>query len=297
MLVTMKAILDRANEGSYAVAAPNVSTELDARASIEAAEELNAPLILDVAFSMTADIVFFGSYLTRLADMSFVPVAINLDHGKNFNQAMMALRAGFTSVMVDRSQAPYEQNVAEVKEVVKIAHEMGASVEAELGHVGQGFQYAADRAAALTDPQQAKKFIEETGVDCLAVSIGTAHGAYKGTPHLEFDLLTKIKEVTKFPLVLHGGSGTGEENLRKACSMGINKVNVANDLLRGSCDAVTAADLSGNGAYKIMGLVREGYKQALKGCIEIYGSTNKAWVHQVQGLTKAGDLNAEEKTT
>jgi fructose-bisphosphate aldolase class II len=290
----MKAILDRANDGNFAVAAPNVSSELDARAAIEAAEELNAPLILDVGFRATPDIVFFGSYLTRLADMSFLPIAINLDHGATFQHVMMALRAGFTSVMVDRSQAPYEQNVAEVKEIVKIAHEMGVSVEAELGHVGQGSNYAADRAAALTDPKRAKIFIEETGIDCLAVSIGTAHGAYKGTPHLEFDLLAEIKEVTKFPLVLHGGSGTGEENLRKACRMGINKVNVANDLYRGACDTVTAADLSGNGAYKLMALVREGYKQALKRCIDIYGSEDKAWVPQAPGLTRAGDLSAEE---
>ena len=295
MLLTMKAILDRASEGNYAVAAPNVSTELDARAALEAAEELNAPLILDVGYRANPDIVFFGSYLTRLADMSCVPVAINLDHGATYHHAMMALRAGFTSVMVDRSQAPYEQNVAEVKEVVKIAHTMGASVEAELGHVGQGSNYAADRAAALTDPQQAKKFIEDTGIDCLAVSIGTAHGAYTGTPHLEFDLLAEIKKVTKYPLVLHGGSGTGEENLRKACSMGINKVNVANDLMRGACDTVTAADLSGNGAYKLMGLVREGYKQALKTCIEIYGSVGKAWPVGPQGLVKAKELSMEEK--
>ncbi len=295
MLVTMKEVLDHANAGNYAVAAPNIATELDARAAIEAAEELNAPLILDVAFGMTPDIVFLGSYLTRLADQSRVPIAINLDHGKNYHEVMMALRAGFTSVMVDRSSAPYDQNVAEVKEIVKIAHEMGVSVEAELGHVGQGDNYAVDGKTALTDPQQAKEYIEATGVDCLAVAIGTAHGAYKGTPKLDFERLAEIKKVTKFPLVLHGGSGSGEANLRKACSMGINKVNVCNDLLRGACDTITAADLSGNGAYALWNLARGGYKEALKTCIDIYGSKGKAWAVEVKGLTKAGELNAEEK--
>lgn len=296
MLVTMKEILDRASEGNYAVAAPNISTELDSRAAIEAAEELNAPLILDIAFGMTPDIVFLLSYLRRLADMARVPVAINLDHGKNYHEVMMALRAGCTSVMADRSQAPYEQNVAEVKEIVKIAHEMGASVEAELGHVGQGDNYAVDGVSALTEPEQAKKFIEDTGIDCLAVAIGTAHGAYKGTPKLDFDRLAEIKKATNhFPLVLHGGSGSGEENLRKACSMGINKVNVCNDLLRGACDMITSADLSGNGAYALWNLTREGYKQALKKCIDIYGGVGKAWTPEVKGLTKVEDMNAEEK--
>jgi len=295
MLLTMKEILDRANEGSYAVAAPNVSTELDARAAIEAAEEQNAPLILDVGYAANPDIVFFGSYLTRLAEMSRVPIAINLDHGADYHSAMMALRAGFTSVMVDRSSLPYDENVAQVKEIVKIAHEMGVSVEAELGHVGQGSNYAVDRTAALTDPQQAKKYIEETGIDMLAVSIGTAHGAYKGVPKLEFDLLVEIKKVTgNFPLVLHGGSGTGDENLRKACQLGINKVNVANDLFRSACDTITAADLSGNGAYALWNLGREGYKKKLKECIEIYGSKDKAWTVAPKGITSA-EIVMEEK--
>ena len=295
MLLTMKELLDHANAGGYAIAAPNVATELDARAAIEAAEEQNAPLILDVGYSANPDIVFFGSYLTRLAEMSRVPIAINLDHGANYHAAMMALRAGFTSVMVDRSSLPYDENVAQVKEIVKIAHEMGVSVEAELGHVGQGSNYAVDRTAALTDPKQALEYIQVTGIDCLAVSIGTAHGAYKGTPKLEFELLTEIKKVTgNFPLVLHGGSGTGDENLSKACSMGINKVNVANDLLRGACDAITSADLSGNGAYAVWNLGREGYKKALKHCIEVFGSKGKAWAVAPKGIAQAA-IVMEEK--
>lgn len=250
MLVTMKEILDRANAGNYGVAAPNVMSELDARVSLEAAEELNAPLILGVFHGHPADMVFFGSYLTRLADQAKVPVAINLDHGRTMEHIITAIRGGFTSVMIDKSTLPYDENVAAVKKVVEIAHAVGISVEAELGHVGQGDNYDEDRDAALTDPAEAKRYIEETGVDCLAVAVGTAHGAYAGTPYLDFDRLQEIKKITGAPLVLHGGSGTGDENLRKACAMGINKVNVCNDLMRTACDTILAADTSGNGAYQ-----------------------------------------------
>ncbi|MFR5868947.1 MAG: class II fructose-bisphosphate aldolase [Acutalibacteraceae bacterium] len=295
MLVTMKEILDRASAENYGVAAPNVNTELDARCALEAAEELNAPIILDVGFSANPDIVFYGSFLTRLAESSTVPVAINLDHGGSYEEVMMALRAGFTSVMVDRSVLPYEENVKEVSEIVKIAHAMGVSVEAELGHVGQGDNYAVDGKTALTDPQEAKKYIEETGVDMLAVAVGTAHGAYVGTPKLHFDRLEEIKKVTGHPLVLHGGSGSGDENLRKACQLGINKVNVCNDLMRAACDSVTAADLSGNGAYGLWGLIQEGWKARLKELIEVFGGVGKAWTVAPKGMPKTGATNLEEK--
>ena len=296
MLVTMKEILDRASAENYGVAAPNVNTELDARCALEAAEELNAPIILDVGGTANPDIVFYGSFLTRLADASSVPVAINLDHGGSYEEVMSALRAGFTSVMVDSSVLPYEENVKEVSEIVKIAHAMGVSVEAELGHVGQGDNYAVDGKTALTDPEEAKKYIEETGVDMLAVAIGTAHGAYVGTPKIHFDRLQEIKKVTgNFPLVLHGGSGSGDENLRKVCQMGINKVNVCNDLMRAACDTVTAADLSGNGAYGLWGLIQKGWKARLKELIEVFGGVGKAWKVEPKGMPKTGETNLEEK--
>ena len=157
-----------------------------------------------------------------MADKANVPVAINLDHGATYEDAIDAIAAGFTSIMVDRSSLPYEENVAQVKELVKVAHATGVSVEAELGHVGQGDNYAVDGKQALTDPAEAKKYIEETGIDMLAVAVGTAHGEYIGTPHIDFDRLAAIKEAVgqDFPLVLHGGSGSGDENLAKACTMG-----------------------------------------------------------------------------
>ncbi len=289
MLVTMKEILDRASRENYGVAAPNVSSELDARAYVEAAEELNAPLILDFAYQVHPDIGFLGKVLRMLAEQSSVPIAINLDHGFKKEHIIAAIRAGFTSVMIDRSSFPYEQNVADVKQIVEIAHAAGISVEAELGHVGNADNYEHDRDAALTSPEEAADYIQKTGIDCLAVAIGTAHGAYpKGMrPHLDFDRLEQIKKATdNFPLVLHGSSGTDNESLRKACSMGINKVNIATDLFQAACDALNAADLEGTNIYSVYTIAGNAAKAKLKEMIEVYGSAGKAWIPEVKGLPK-----------
>lgn len=289
MLVTMKELLDRANIDNYAVAAPNVDSELTARACIEAAEEMQAPLILDVAFRATADIFFFGHQLRKLAEQSNVPIAINLDHGANIEQVQKAIRAGFTSVMIDRSSYSNEDNIRDVKEVVKLAHAVGVSVEAELGHVGHAENYSHDRDAALTDPKFAKEYIEQTGVDCLAVAVGTAHGSYpKGsTPVIDIERLIEIKKQTNnFPLVLHGSSGTDNEVLRKVCSLGINKVNINNDLCKAAVSAVLNADLDGNRAYFIFKIAQLGFKEKLKEMISIYGSNGKSWVPESKGLPK-----------
>ena len=287
MLVTMKEILHHANQGGYGVIAPNVGRELDARAALEAAEEQRAPIILDVFYTDPADFRFFGSYVTRLAEMASVPVAVQLDHGGSFAQGIDAIRAGFTSIMVDRSSAPYEQNVEEVTDMVRIAHSIGISVEAELGHVGQGSRYEVDGTSALTDPLQAKAYIEQTGVDALAVAIGTAHGFYSGTPHLDFDRLIAIKQATGHPLVLHGGSGTGDENLRKACQLGINKVNIGGELIRAAYDAIERTDLSGNNVYGLFNVISDGFKGRVKELIDLFGSTDKAWMVTPQGITHA----------
>lgn len=287
MLVKMKDILVRASAENYGVAAPNVSHEIDARAVIEAAEELESPLILDVAFISTPDMVFYGKYLTELAKMSSVPVAINLDHGSNFAQPILAIRAGFTSIMVDRSMLPYEENVKEVSSLCRIAHSVGVSVEAELGHVGWGDNYVMDGKSALTDPAQAKEYIERTGIDCLAVAIGTAHGAYVGTPYIDFDRLDKIKKAvgSDFPLVLHGGSGSGDDNLAKACTLGINKINIYNDICKASYEALVKAKLTGNGVYEMWNIAKEGMKRRIAELIEKFGGKGKTWVPEITGIS------------
>ncbi|EEG72309.1 class II fructose-bisphosphate aldolase [[Clostridium] hylemonae] len=280
MLVTMKEILDRANEGNYAVPAPVVQTELNARTAIKCAEEMNSPVILLVPLIFDYDVDLFGRYLKALAEASKVPVAVNHDHGSDFESAVACIRAGFSSIMVDRSELPFEENAAQVKELVKVAHAAGVSVEAELGHVGNASNYEADRDAALTEPELAKRFIEETGIDCLAVAIGTAHGAYdKGQiPYLDYDRLEEIKKVTgNFPLVLHGGSGTGDEGLKKAARMGINKVNIGCELFASAIEAIENADTSGSGAYGFANIIEEGYGSRLKHFITILGSEGMAW--------------------
>ena len=201
---------------------------------------------------------------------------ITLDHGKEFSQIMHAVQSGFTSVMYDCSTLAFEENVARVRDVVRICHSVGVTVEAELGHVGQGAQYDIDRDAALTQPEMAKEYVEATGVDCLAVAIGTAHGTYSGTPYLDFDRLTQIKRNlgADFPLVLHGGSGTGNEALHKVAGMGINKINIATDMYKTAVDAITDYDFKGNyyGVYKV---VQAALKDKAAELIELFGSVNR----------------------
>lgn len=294
MLVTMNEILERASAGNYAVAAPNVFSELDTRAYIEAAEKLQAPLILDFAYGTNPDIYLMGKICRELATESDVPVAVNLDHGGPKQHILEAIRAGFTSVMVDRSSLPFEENVKQVKEIADIAHEVGISVEAELGHVGQAANYERDRDAALTSVDEAVRFVEYTGVDCLAVAIGTAHGAYpRGfVPYIDFERLKEIKEaVGGLPLVLHGSSGTDREDIRKVCSMGINKVNIANDLCRAAGDTLLKTDIGGQAAYNIYPVIREAVKVKLEEMIKLYGSEGKAWKTAPKGIVKgAGSM-------
>lgn len=291
MLVTMKEILDRASEGNYAVAAPNVSNEINTRAAIEAAEDMNAPLILDVAFMAATDIDFIGRMLRELAEQASVPVAINLDHGGSVEQVQKAIKAGFTSVMIDCSQLPDEENIKNVKQIVEMAHAVGVSVESELGHVGRANNYAVDRDAALTDPEFAAKYVQETGIDCLAVAIGTAHGAYPEgfKPYLDFDRLVAIKKATNhFPLVLHGSSGTDNESLRKACQLGINKVNINTDLVAATIDALNEANITKKNSFMLYPTLQEGFKNKLKEMIEIYGSNGKAWkVEKTEGIKRS----------
>lgn len=280
MLVTMAEVLERAYEGNYGVTAPNIQNENMARSVINVAEELNAPMIVDINAWVHPDIPWLVGFVRELAYRVSVPVAINLDHGKTYEQIMLGIRSGFTSVMVDRSDMAYEDNVRETKEVVKMCTPLGISVEAELGHVGQGDNYDVDGISDLTVPAEAGRFIEETGVDCLAVAVGTAHGRYKGTPHIDFDRLSAIrKAVGLVPLVLHGGSGTGDENLRKAVHSGIQKVNLATELVTAGKESLENY-LENNpkwDKWKLMPAFDEGYSGRLAHYVMLFGQDGKAW--------------------
>lgn len=275
MLVSMVELMKKAREGGYCVPAPAVENEHSVRACIEAAEQKNSPVIMISLFKVNPDIVTFGHLVQEMAMKAKVPVAMCQDHGATYEEAIWAIRAGFTDVMVDRSTLPFEENVEKIKEIVKVAHAVGVGVEAELGHVGMADNY--DGSQGLTVPEEAVRFVEETGVDTLAVAIGTAHGTYKGVPKLDFELLKELREKVNVPLVLHGGSGTGDENLRKASAAGICKLNISNDLKKGAISALTSQeDLMGMGAYKMYAKLAEGYKNTLLHYIDICGSANKA---------------------
>lgn len=284
MLKPMNELLKVAKKEGYGIAAPNVFALCNVRAIYETALEMKTPLIIGVPGSRDleeiADLARF--YERRWPEAQ---VAINLDHGGSFEQIMTALHAGFTSVMIDRSTMSFEDNVRETAEVVKIAHAMGACVEAELGHVGMAFEYDETRDAGLTRKEEAEEFVRRTGVDCLAVAVGTSHGLYKGTPHLEIELLRELSSMLEIPLVLHGGSGTGDELLRAAVENGIQKINLATDVNYAGTDAlrqyiktaplpapgVKAADLPG--AEKAM---KVGYKEMLAHYVKVFGSEGKA---------------------
>ncbi|MCK9288313.1 MAG: class II fructose-bisphosphate aldolase [Sphaerochaetaceae bacterium] len=281
MLVSLSEMLGRAKAEGYGVPAISAANEMTLRASIEAAEKANSPVIILTGYYQTDAVNYYTRIIEDFARMASVPVTAMWDHSSNFKESMRGIRAGFSSIMVDRSSLPYEENVKQVKEMVRIAHAVDIEVEAELGHVGTGVNYAADDTSVLTVPDEAVKFIEETGADCLAVAIGTAHGVYKGEPKLRFDLLKEIAEKVPVPLVLHGGSGTGDENISKACSMGICKVNVANELMRACYNALQADGMEGNNIYKFWPVLDKAYKQKCAHLFEVCGSAGKAWqAHQ-----------------
>lgn len=276
MYISMIELMKKAREGHYCVPAIAVENEHSVRAAIQAAEEKNSPLIMIALYKVNPDIRYFGRIVEDLAIRAKVPVAMCQDHGGTYAEAMWAVRAGFTDVMVDRSTLPFEENIAQVSEIVKVAHAVGMGVEAELGHVGMANQYETDGTGGFTVPEEAIEFVERTGVDALAVAIGTAHGVYSGVPKLQFELLAELREKVPVPLVLHGGSGTGDENLKKACQMGICKLNISNDLKRGAIANLNEKCKDGMGAYAMYPLLYEGYKNVVSHYIDICGCADKA---------------------
>lgn len=234
MLVTTKKMLIEAKQKGYAIPAPDFWDSNSCKSFLEVAEKLKKPIILSYApvhkemLSLEEAFNIAKYYALKVN----TDVAIHLDHGSDVQICKKAIDLGFTSVMIDASKESYEENVKRSKEVVDYAHSKGVSVEAEIGHVGQGNTYnTSNNDSIYTQVDKAVSFVLETGVDSLAVSIGTAHGLYKGVPSLSFERLQELNQAISIPLVLHGGSGTGEENLSKAAKMGISKINVFTDFV------------------------------------------------------------------
>ena len=226
MLVTLKGLLEDAKNKKQAVGAFNGTTLEGIRAIIGAAEELQRPVILQHAQSHDTiiDLNEIAPLMLHYARSASVPVAVHLDHGSTFKRCMEAIRAGFTSVMYDASAKPFEQNLMETAEIVKAAHSVGVSVEAELGHVANINEDPGED-NIYTDPALAEEFVKRTGVDCLAVAFGTVHGLYVKQPRLDLSIVTQISEKTGIPLVMHGGSGVSGDNYRRAIKEGLCKIN------------------------------------------------------------------------
>ncbi|GAA0179129.1 class II fructose-1,6-bisphosphate aldolase [Clostridium sediminicola] len=234
MLVTGRKILLDAHNNNYAVGAFNVNNLEFCKAVVKGAEELSSPVILQVSQGAIkyAGVEELAAIVSTIAKKIRIPIALHLDHGTDFNIIMKCLRCGFTSIMFDGSKYEFAENIKRTKQIVDICHGMGVSVEGELGKIaGTEDEVSIKETEAMyTDVKEAERFVEETGVDYLAIAVGTAHGPYKGEPRIDFKRIEDIKNAIDVPLVLHGSSGVPEESIKKAIAKGINKFNIDTDL-------------------------------------------------------------------
>lgn len=280
MLYNMKALLEKAREGRWAVGSFSVANMEMVLGVLKAAEETQSPVILQIAEVRLkqSPLEIIGPLIVAAAKSASVPVAVHFDHGLTFEKIKQALEIGFTSVMFDGSHLPLEENIEKTKETVAIAQKYGAAVEAEIGCVGGSEDGSEDIAINCTSPAQAVKFVEETQVDALAIAIGNAHGNYKQTPHLRFDILEEIKIKVDIPLVLHGGTGILPEEFKRCRENGIKKINIATATFDSVQQSVKKAYEEGKvkGYYDLQAAEVEGaYINALKH-IEIFDCAGKA---------------------
>lgn len=280
MLVNMKDLLLDAQKRNYAVGSFSVANMEMVLGVIKAAEETNSPIILQIAEVRLnhSPLALIGPLMVAAAEEAAVPVAVHLDHGKTPCCIEQALEIGFTSVMFDGSHLPVEENIEITKGIVEAAKEYGAAVEAEIGCVGGSEDGSEDIAINCTSPGQAKLFAEETGVDALAIAIGNAHGNYKETPHLRFDILEKVHALVSVPLVLHGGTGISEEDFIRCRRNGIKKINIATATFDSVESSVRESYESGKigGYYDLHQAEIEGAYRNAKRHMEIFDSVGKA---------------------
>lgn len=283
-LVTMREMLQDADKRKYAVGAFNANNMEIVQAIIEAANEEQSPVILQASQGAIkyAGIEYITAMVKTAAQSAKVPVALHLDHGTSFEQIVACVRYGFSSVMIDASKLPLEENIAMVNKVIEVAKKgAGLSVEAELGKIGgtEDDISVSEREALMTLPEEAVKFVESTDLDALAVAIGTAHGPYKGTPKLDFDRLDKINQAVSVPLVLHGASGVPDEAITKAVSLGICKVNIDTQLRQafvGGVRKILAEKPNEIDPRKVLAPAREAMKAVVKEKMHLFGCAGKA---------------------
>lgn len=287
MLMNMKELLEVAHKHNFAVGSFNVANSEFVRIVIESAEEKNAPAIIQIhpnELELVGD--EFIAYVREKCRNAKVPMVIHLDHGASLKDVMKAIRNGYTSVMIDASHASFEQNIAITKKIVKIAHEVNVSVEAELGTIGsnEGSSEGGADEILYTDPNDARIFVEETGIDTLAVAIGTSHGQYKhtGKPELKLDLLAEINKKVDIPLVLHGGSDNKDEEISQTYRHGVAKINLSTDMKNAFFQEIRRFLTANPGAYEpdvIMPSARNAAKELVKKKMDLFNSTNKAHLY------------------
>ncbi len=282
-LVTLKEILAGTREERYAVGAFNFNGYEDAQGIIEGALAKNSPVIMMASMGAVQYIGLKQTVgmIKGMAESVNIPVCLHLDHATDYDLIIEAIKEGFTSVMIDASAKDYETNIAESKAIVEFARAYNCSVEAELGKVGgkEDNIVVDDASAAFTNPDDVVRFVEETGIDALAIAIGTVHGFYKSEPKLDFERLEKIAALTDCPLVLHGGSGVPVEDFKKCIELGMSKINVGTELKATATNTIrTQVGEIPNEVdqRKILGPIKEACAEVVKEKIDIFGSANKA---------------------
>ncbi len=279
MLVTLEEILQEAESKKYGVGLFNMLNLEMARGIIDAAEEVRSPLILGVAEVHLPIIPFEYAchIMTKIANEATVPVCLHFDHGTDYSKILTAIKGGFTSVMYDGSALPYEENIYNTHEVSKVAHALGVSVEAELGHVG-GAEGGADdgHEEQYTNVDQVNDFIKRADIDALAVAIGTAHGKYKVKPKLDIGRLADIYEISTKPLVLHGGSGLSDDDFRNTIKNGIRKVNICTEMCIAAHNAYTYS-FNNNNTFEIaLQVAKNTVQEVVKEKMRLFGSAGQA---------------------
>lgn len=282
-LENMKAMLSNAVKGGYAVGAFNILDYNSARAVVRAAEEINAPVIIQTS---AKTVIFWGcttiiAWIEELAGFSKVPIALHLDHCKDLELIEKCIEAGWTSVMIDASSKQFEENMALSKEVVKMAHPNDVTVEAELGAI-VGVEddiHVKEQDAHLADPQQAVRFCAQVKPDCFAPAIGTAHGIYKGEPKIAYDRLEEIAVKTSIPIALHGGTGLADNVFRRCISLGCVKVNISTQLKYAFIDGFVNYHNTHNTEYNPLRVINAQFEELKAGIVEkmiLFGSAGKA---------------------
>ncbi len=281
MLVNLDYVLKKAQKEKYAVGLFNTTDTDMLEAAISAAEELNSPIIIGTAEVLLpyGELKLIAPSIIAAAKRAKVPVVVHFDHGTSFEKCMEAISLGFSSIMYDGSVHEYETNIKNTQEIVKIAHSLGITVEGEIGCIGSA-EGGVDNGEAspyrFTTAEEAKSYAEATGVDALAVAIGSAHGVYKSKPELKIDRLKEIASTVDIPLVLHGGSGLSDDDFRNAYSNGMAKINIFTDLCLAGEKAVKEGLEKGIGYLETRKLKVEYIKQAVMKKIKLFGSVNKA---------------------